>query len=155
MKQPEGNVYLINEVPGATPVTTPVVDPTVATVVVMLVQKPPRVEDDSPVVWPWHTDIVPVIGNGFAFTVTTITRAQVVPNVYVIGAVPKFNPVTIPVPAPTLAFRLAVVQVPPGLVGSVKATVPPIQTVGAAGNIAPGNGFTVKIAVVEQPAPKE
>jgi hypothetical protein len=59
-------------VPAAIPVTTPVLIPTVAFAGALLVQIPPGVVEASDVVNPTQTLIVPVIGLGRGFTVTTL-----------------------------------------------------------------------------------
>jgi hypothetical protein len=70
------NVYVIVDVPNATPVTIPVVKPTVATAVLLLVQVPPGtaslnvVEEDTPVT------PIPVIGAGIGITVTAVVTLQ-------------------------------------------------------------------------------
>ena len=56
-------------VPAATPVTIPDV-PIVATPVLLLAHVPPLVVEDRVVVDPAHTEVVPVIAAGSAFTVT-------------------------------------------------------------------------------------
>ena len=56
-------------VPAATPVTMPDV-PIVATPVLLLAHVPPLVVEDRVVVDPAHTEVVPVIAAGSAFTVT-------------------------------------------------------------------------------------
>jgi len=49
-------------VPPVTPVTMPEEEPTVATEVLLLVQRPPGVRLESVAVPPGHTDVMPVIG---------------------------------------------------------------------------------------------
>lgn len=68
--QPELKVYVIVEVPAATPETSPVPEPTVATVEVLVVQEPPPASL-SAVVLDGQTVSVPVIPDGKALTVTT------------------------------------------------------------------------------------
>lgn len=69
--QPVGNVYVITDVPVATPVTTPEEEPTVAIPVLPLVHVPPDEVLLNVVVDPTHTFVVPVMvaGNGFTVTV--------------------------------------------------------------------------------------
>jgi len=64
-----GNVYIIVEVPAATPVTTPVPETTVATDDVLLVQAPPPASLSADVA-PMQADNVPVIADGNGLTVT-------------------------------------------------------------------------------------
>lgn len=69
--QPAGVVYVIVDVPVATPVTTPEARPTVATDTVLLLHVPPAVASVSVVVFPMHIDNVPSIGEvGFTVMVT-------------------------------------------------------------------------------------
>ncbi len=62
-------------VPAETPVTIPDV-PTVAIPELPLTHDPPVGVDDNVVVAPTHTDIVPVIADGAANTVTVVVRTQ-------------------------------------------------------------------------------
>lgn len=62
--------------PAARPVITPVRASAVAVVGVTAVQVPPGVADSNVVLLPSHTDVVPVIGSGTAFTVTVVTAAD-------------------------------------------------------------------------------
>ena len=64
------------EVPAASPLTFPLTLPTVATSVLLLLQAPPVVWSLSAVVAPEHTDSVPSIGGGSAFTVTVVRAVQ-------------------------------------------------------------------------------
>ena len=64
--------YDIVVVPAETAVTTPVVEFTVATPVLLLTHVPPATELLSVVVPPLHIPSVPVIGDGPAFTVSTL-----------------------------------------------------------------------------------
>lgn len=66
---------------------------------------------------------------------------------------PAEEPVTTPVPAPTVAQLPLVLQVPP-TDGSLSVVVEPIHTAGVP-EIGAGNGLTVTTRVLEQPAPKE
>jgi hypothetical protein len=67
-------------VPPNTPVTIPVPVPTVATVVVLLVHLPPVVPSLRVLVCPAHMLVIPVIGNGLAFTVITELVIQPAPS---------------------------------------------------------------------------
>ena len=58
------------------PVTRPVSRPIVATVVLLLVQVPPGLPSDRPVVWPTQTFKVPDIAGGIEFTVITVVAVQ-------------------------------------------------------------------------------
>ena len=60
------------DVPAATPLTTPVVLPTLAIVVVLLLQVPPRVVMAKVVVEPEHTVAVPVILPGVVYTLSVL-----------------------------------------------------------------------------------
>ena len=62
-------VYEIVAVPVAIPLTTPV-EPTVAIPVAPELHVPPVVVLNSGVVWPTHTDVVPLIAGGAGFTLT-------------------------------------------------------------------------------------
>ena len=70
--QPVGNIYVIADVPAATPVTIPDEDPIVAVEVELLDHGPPEEVLLSVVVDPIHTLSVPemVFGKGFMVTVT-------------------------------------------------------------------------------------
>ena len=64
-------MYDIVVVPALTPVTIPVPEPMVPTAVLLLDHVPPPVELVKAVIEPAHTDSVPLIAFGKAFTVTT------------------------------------------------------------------------------------
>ncbi len=70
-------VYLITDVPAATPVTNPV-EFIVATLVFTDFQTPPEVVLDNCVVFPTHIVVLPVIAPivGRAFTITLIVSGQ-------------------------------------------------------------------------------
>ena len=57
--------------PGEMPITRPVDRPIKATVVVLLLQVPPEVESYKNVGNPKHFVVLPVMGEGKGFTVTT------------------------------------------------------------------------------------
>ena len=148
--QPVARVYVITEVPDATPVTTPVEGLTVAIVEVLLVHVPLPVASLNVVVKPTQTVSVPVIDAGNGLTVTTLVAIQPVARAKVIVEVPDDTPVTIPVEEPTVAIPvLPLVHVPP-LVTSLKVVVIPAQTT-AVPLIDEGNGFTVTTIVAIQP----
>ena len=63
-------------VPAATPVAVPLDEPTVTVPVALLVQRPPEGEDESVVVAPSHTFMVPVMVAGVVSTVTDCDAEQ-------------------------------------------------------------------------------
>jgi hypothetical protein len=71
----------MREVPAVTPVIIPVVDPAVATVVLLLLHRPPPTPSVSVVVRPVHIDVIPVIGVGEELTVTVVVVEHPVGNV--------------------------------------------------------------------------
>jgi len=70
-----GTVYIIVVDPTATPVTTPV-EEILPMPGALLLQTPPGLASVSVIVEPTHTLLDPPIGNGFAFTVTTVVVEQ-------------------------------------------------------------------------------
>jgi hypothetical protein len=114
--QPVDNVYVIATVPAFTPVATPPVV-IVAVEVLPLAHVPPVVVLLNEIVEPAHTDVVPVIAAGNAFTVTTFVAAVVPQPVliaYDIVAVPVVTPVTMPFAEPIVATpALALLHTPP------------------------------------------
>lgn len=81
---------------------------------------PPGVASASIPVDPTHTELMPVMGNGAAFTVTVTEIKQPVAIVYLIKDVPGDMPVTSPVRDPIVAMPVdAELQLPPGA-GSVR-----------------------------------
>ena len=64
------------DVPAVTPVTIPLDDPIVATAVLPLLHAPPEVPLVNVVVLPMHTESVPPILAGSAYTVTILVAAQ-------------------------------------------------------------------------------
>ena len=148
--QPAPSEYVIVVVPIVPPVRIPVVRPIVATVVVLLVHVPPVTASLNVMVPPMHTPVGPRIDVGEGLTLITVVVQQPVGNLYVIVAVPRDTPVTIPLLIPTVATDvLLLVHVPPA-VGSLIDMVAPTQTaVGPV--IVPGSGFTVTVIVAAQP----
>jgi hypothetical protein len=119
-------------VPATSPVTIPVPvdapEPTVATVVLLLVHKPPPVPLLSVVVTPLlHTVKVPVITPGNGLTVTTVVALQPVPKLYDIVALPATAPVTMPVEPIAAMAELLLLHVPPEGV-PLKVVVAPEHT---------------------------
>ena len=138
-------------VPALTPVAVPVADPIVATAVALLLQVPPPASLNA-VVALTHTDLVPVMEDGSAFTVNTAAAVQPVGIVYVMAVVPADTPVTTPVPDPIVATAvLLLVQVPPP--ASLSVVVSPAHTF-VVPLIAAGSGFTDAAKVVLQPVPR-
>lgn len=64
------------DVPALTPVAMPLVEPIVATPVLPLLHVPPGTLLLSVVVAPWHTEVVPPMAEGAAFTVNTVVAIQ-------------------------------------------------------------------------------
>ena len=79
--QPVARVYVIADVPDATPVITPVEEPMVAIVVTPLVHVPPPVASLRVVVKPAQTVAIPVIDDGNGLTVTITVAKQPVERV--------------------------------------------------------------------------
>jgi hypothetical protein len=75
-RQPVANVYLIVELPVATPVTTPVPATTVAFDGTLLVHVPPDGDELSVAVLPIHAVADPVIADGDASTVAVRVEAH-------------------------------------------------------------------------------
>ena len=150
-KQPVVNtLYVIMAMPTDTPVTTPEGD-IVATVVVLLLQIPPPVEQLNAEVVAMHNPVAPVMAAGDVFTVTAVVILHPVDNIYVIVAVPADIPLTMPVVRATAATDvLLLVQVPPP--ASLSAVVVPEQSF-VTPEINPGVGSTVMVFVVIQPVP--
>jgi len=80
-EHPVGNVYTMESVPFATPVTTPVVEPTVANEVLVLLHVPPRDVELKVIVAPTHTVDRPAMAAGNGLTVTMADVIQPVDNV--------------------------------------------------------------------------
>jgi len=71
---------VIDTVPAATPPTDPVGE-TLAVDEAPVDQVPPVIPSPREVLAPWHTEAVPVIGEGDALTVMTVVVVQPVGNV--------------------------------------------------------------------------
>ena len=112
--QPVGNVYVIDVVPGVTPVTTPPADDIVATAVLELAHVPPVNVSLKDVVSPKHAFIAPAMTDGNGFTVTACVLVQPIPSAYVNTAVPAEIPETLPEPS-ILALALPPLHVPPAV----------------------------------------
>lgn len=64
--QPVGSRYVIVAVPGATPPIRPVLTPVVVAVainVLLLLHVPPPVVSVKVIAWPWHTLLLPIMGD--------------------------------------------------------------------------------------------
>ena len=144
-------VYLMVELPAATPVTTPVDAFTVATDVLRLSQLPPVVPllvyvvvapaqiGDAPLTVPAFTAALTVID------LDELAVPQLLVMVYLMVAVPAATPVTTPVAAFTVATDgVRLLQLPPVVPLLVKVAVDPTQTVAAPLTVpAMAAGFTV------------
>ncbi len=75
-EQPLPRLYVINVVPGATPVTRPVVTPMVATDSALLAHVPPAGVLVSIIVLPTHTIAGPAIADGPGLTLTVLVAMQ-------------------------------------------------------------------------------
>ena len=73
---PVGNVYTMDGVTAAPPVTTPVREPTDACKGLVLLHMPPGVVELSATDEPTHTEPGPVIAAGNGFTVTVVIARQ-------------------------------------------------------------------------------
>jgi hypothetical protein len=140
-----GNVYVIIEVPGATPVNIPTAL-IVAAAVLPLIHVPPPVGAMTVASDPTHTVLLPVKGAGNGFTVIIVVILHVVGSVYVIVAVPADTPVTSPEEAPTDTEPLALLHVPP-VVGSERVIDDATHT-DELPVIAAGRALTVTIVVL-------
>ena len=150
LRQPVLSVYVIVDVPAVDPVTMPVEDP-IKALLLLLFHVPPDGVEFNAVVKPAHTAAMPVIEEGFAFTVTTAVLRQPVLSVYVIVDVPAVEPVTIPVDEPIVALLLLLLQTPPDGV-EFNVVVKPAHTLSVP-VIEEGLGLTVTTAVLKQPVP--
>jgi len=151
--QPALRVYVMEDVPVATPVTRPEDALIVAIEVVPLLQVPPLVESLNAVVNPVHTTAVPVIA-GTAVTVIVVIRMHPVLSIYVMMAVPVLMPAAIPVDEPMVAIPLLLlVQIPPET-ELFKVVVEPIHAI-VAPVITGGREFTVTIIVLLHTGPRE
>ena len=150
--QPVASVYVMTEVPGATPVTRPEPATMVAVAVLLLLHVPPVAPSFRFVVRPTQTTAVPDIAGGNGLTVTTVVAAQPVDKIYEMVAVPPVpTPVTDPVAVPTVATPVfPLLHVPP-VVPSIKVVAEPEQTF-VVPAISDGNELTVTLAVTAHPA---
>lgn len=115
-------------IPAASPVTIPEVKPTVATVGSALTHVPPAGVDDSVVVLPAHSAMLPEIGAGAAMTVTVTAAKQLDVITYEIVVTPADSPVTMPDELTVPTAVLLLLHVPPGT-ATDRADVLPSQTV--------------------------
>jgi hypothetical protein len=108
---------VILAVPAATPVTIPLNEPTVATEVEPEDHEPPVTVLLNVMLFPVHTLPTPEMAVGAELTVITAVVIQPVPGVYVIVAVPRDNPFTMPLVIPIVATEvLLLLHVPPPVV---------------------------------------
>jgi hypothetical protein len=121
------------------------VAPTVA-LVLLLLQVPPAVADDSEVVLPAHSVDVPVIEAGTALTDISLLVLQPVPSVYTIVAVPVVIPVTFPVAASIAAVVARLLHAPPVVADSSVVELP--SQTWAAPVIVAGAVFTDTVCVL-------
>lgn len=138
-------------VPVPTPVTTPVLGLMERIAGHAADHVPPGDAVDIEIVDPTQTEPGPTIGGAADTTVTTTCAAQP-PTVYLMVVVPGFEPVTMPVSAPTDAIVTGVlVHRPPEVELDNEIDAPTQTLVGP--EIADGNGFTVIILVTKHPPP--
>ena len=131
-------------------VITPVVAPIVA-IVPLMPQVPPVALLLSVMACPVHTPVGPVLAVGVEYTVIGFVVKQPAARVYVIVSTPALPPTIRPVPAPIVKYTPALPHVPPGT-ASVAVVAEPTQ-IPAEDTIAAGDGFTVIMVAIEQPAP--
>jgi hypothetical protein len=91
-----------------------------------------------------------MIAVGEFFTVTVAVAVQPAGNVYVMVVVPGFNAVTTPEVMPTVATAVLLLPHEPPPVASPRPVVGPTQRLSVP-LMGAGDGFTVTVAVVEQP----
>ena len=139
----------MTEVPIAAPYTKPDEEPIVALELLLVHVPPPALVNG--VVNPIHTCVAPLIGAGNGFIVTVFIARHPVGGVKVITEVPAETPVTMPVPAPTVAFALLLLHVPGPK--SANTVVRPSHTT-AIPVMGDGSEFTVTTVVVMQPVLK-
>ena len=118
-----------------------------------LIHVPPGDESDKIVVRPKQTLLMPLTATGSGFTVTPTVAIQPVGKVYVIIAVPASAPPTVPVPTPTTATEISLLDQTPPAVISVSAIVNPAQTF-VVPVMAAGSAYTVTIVLARQPVGK-
>jgi len=147
--QLNGVVANIVVVPGVIPVTSPDPD-TVPTAGVELLHTMGEVVHVRVVVLPVHTEYVPVIGAGVAFTVITAVTKQPYVFVQVIVDVPAARPEATPVATSMDAVAgTELLHVAVGL-DVVSVDVPETHILNVP-VIGPGSGFTVTVAIATQP----
>jgi hypothetical protein len=149
VKQPVGSVYVIVDVPGATPNKAPFAEPIVAMPVVLLAHVPPPVVLVSVEVAPTHTDRTPPMFGGSALTVTIRTAAQPEGGVYVIVVVPGVTPHATPEASIVPIAVLLLAHVPP-VIALVSEVQEPTHMLGVPA-IGAAGVFTVITAVMRQP----
>lgn len=99
--------------PTVSPESKPEKRPIDATLVLVLVHVPPEVASERLLVTPVHAARDPVIAAGKGLIVTIFVAKHPVLKVYEITLVPGDTPVTMPLPAPTVATELVpLVHVP-------------------------------------------
>jgi hypothetical protein len=117
-----------------------------ATEVVLLLQLPSPAPLNA-VVLPTQTPAVPVIAPGRALTVTITVPKHPVPDVYVIVVVPADSPYTKPVPEPTVATVVLLLDhIPPPVAALLSVVLAPTHTDNEPEN-SDGALFTVTTAV--------
>lgn len=124
---------------------------TVAIAVGLMLQVPPEAGSVRLIQLPSQILLLPRIDPGAAVTVISRVTVQPEPSEYVIVTLPVWLPVTIPFSDPTVAVLVEdeVHRPPPGI--SLSSAVAPAHTV-ALPVMAPGEGLTVIVLVVTQPA---
>jgi len=138
------------DVPAETPARLPEETPIMAAVVLELVHVPPVIKSFSRFEVPAHSVVVPVMGAGVTFTVTSADVRQPVASVYVIMAVPGDAPVSVPEPAPIVATTVLLLLQVPVPVRSVRLVDDPWHTCEAPPIVA-GSGFTTTVATAVHP----
>jgi hypothetical protein len=143
---------VIEVVPLAMPVTIPVPVPTDAIAGLALLHAPPPASL-SALTEPAQTLVEPLMGPGAEFTLTDVVAIHPVGNRYVIIAVPGPEPVTKPVPAPTVAMDvLLLLHVPPPAASlSVVPRPEHIEVIPVTG----ASGLTAMLLVTKHPTPEE
>ena len=123
------------------PVTTPALL-IVPTDGLLLDQVPPKTVSPRLVVWPTHTEGVPITGATGLTTRAAIAVQPVVPSVYNMITVPVATPVTIPEDEPIYATALSLLLHTPPATLLVSVAVRPTQTADGP-PITAGAGVTV------------
>ena len=111
---------------------------------------PPAVLSLSMEVIPAHMDVMPVIAEGSAFTVTTALLVQPRPSAYVIVAVPPAMPVTLPLRASILAMAVLLLLHDPPPDELLSAAAVPTQKA-ITPDIVPEVALTLTVFVALQP----